>query len=71
MGVLPVVTRATQLTICVLGGSGFVGTEIITRLARDGHWIRVPTRSATGIIAYLDASAQAMAARTTKLYEPP
>lgn len=36
------------LTVCVLGGTGFVGTELITRLAKDGHWIRVPTRTAGG-----------------------
>jgi hypothetical protein len=39
-------TRPPQLTICVLGGTGFVGTELITHRAKDGHWIRVPTRSA-------------------------
>ena len=32
--------------ICVLGGTGFVGTELITRLVRDGYWVRVPTRGA-------------------------
>jgi NADH dehydrogenase len=32
------------MSICVLGGTGFVGTELITRLVRDGHWVRVPTR---------------------------
>jgi uncharacterized protein YbjT (DUF2867 family) len=32
------------MNICVLGGSGFVGTELVTRLAREGHWVRVPTR---------------------------
>jgi uncharacterized protein YbjT (DUF2867 family) len=37
-----------KLTICVLGGTGFVGTELITRLAMDGHWVRVPTRSPVG-----------------------
>ncbi len=37
-----------KLTICVLGGTGFVGTELITQLAKDGHWIRVPTRSIAG-----------------------
>ena len=37
-----------KLTICVLGGTGFVGTELITHLAKDGHWIRVPTRSIAG-----------------------
>lgn len=30
--------------ICVLGGTGFVGTELVTRLVRDGHNVRVPTR---------------------------
>ena len=29
----------------MLGGTGFVGTELITRLVRNGHWVRVPTRS--------------------------
>ncbi|HET7757003.1 MAG TPA: complex I NDUFA9 subunit family protein [Steroidobacteraceae bacterium] len=33
------------MNICVLGGTGFVGTELVTRLARDGHWVRVPTRN--------------------------
>ena len=33
------------LNICVLGGAGFVGTELVTRLVRQGHWVRVPTRS--------------------------
>jgi uncharacterized protein YbjT (DUF2867 family) len=32
------------LSICVLGGTGFVGTELATRLARAGHWVRIPTR---------------------------
>jgi uncharacterized protein YbjT (DUF2867 family) len=41
-------SRPPKLTICVLGGTGFVGTELITRLAMDGHWVRVPTRSAVG-----------------------
>jgi uncharacterized protein YbjT (DUF2867 family) len=36
---------AGPLNICVLGGTGFVGTELVTRLARKGHWVRVPTRS--------------------------
>ena len=33
-----------RLAICVLGGTGFVGTELVTRLAADGHTVRVPTR---------------------------
>ena len=36
---------AQPLNICVLGGAGFVGTELVTRLAGQGHWVRVPTRS--------------------------
>ena len=33
------------MNICVLGGSGFVGTELVTRLVYAGHWVRVPTRN--------------------------
>jgi len=33
-----------RLRICVLGGTGFVGTELVSRLAAAGHWVRVPTR---------------------------
>jgi uncharacterized protein YbjT (DUF2867 family) len=33
------------MNICVLGGTGFVGTELVTRLVRAGHWVRVPTRN--------------------------
>jgi uncharacterized protein YbjT (DUF2867 family) len=33
------------VNVCVLGGSGFVGTELVTRLVHAGHWVRVPTRS--------------------------
>ena len=32
------------LTVCVLGGTGFVGTELVSRLVREGHDVRVPTR---------------------------
>ena len=35
---------ARSLNICVLGGTGFVGTELIARLVRDGHTALVPTR---------------------------
>lgn len=35
------------LGICVLGGTGFVGTELVTRLADAGHSVRVPTRHAS------------------------
>ena len=33
------------MNICVLGGTGFVGTELVARLALAGHWVRVPTRN--------------------------
>ncbi|HEY8509310.1 MAG TPA: complex I NDUFA9 subunit family protein [Steroidobacteraceae bacterium] len=36
---------ANGLTICVLGGTGFVGSALVMRLARLGHWVRVPTRA--------------------------
>ncbi len=32
------------LKICVLGGTGFVGTELVAQLAAAGHSVRVPTR---------------------------
>ncbi len=32
------------MNICVLGGTGFVGSALINRLARQGHWVSVPTR---------------------------
>ena len=33
------------LSICILGGTGFVGSHLVSRLARDGHRIRVLTRN--------------------------
>ena len=33
------------MNICVLGGTGFIGTELVTRLVYAGHWVRVPTRN--------------------------
>ena len=36
---------AQPLNICVLGGAGFVGTELVARLVGQGHWVRVPTRN--------------------------
>lgn len=38
---------ATPLNICVLGGTGFVGTALINRLTQQGHWVSVPTRDPT------------------------
>jgi uncharacterized protein YbjT (DUF2867 family) len=37
-------TRPAKLTVCVLGGTGFVGRELVAQLAKQGHWVRVPTR---------------------------
>lgn len=34
----------TARSICVLGGSGFVGTHLVAALARDGWRITIPTR---------------------------
>jgi NADH dehydrogenase len=36
-----------SLGICVLGGTGFVGSELVKRLAEAGHAVRVPTRNLT------------------------
>ena len=33
------------LSICVLGGTGFVGAHLVSRLVRDGHRVVVPTRN--------------------------
>jgi uncharacterized protein YbjT (DUF2867 family) len=38
---------AKSLGVCVLGGTGFIGTELVTRLAEAGHSVRVPTRNLT------------------------
>jgi uncharacterized protein YbjT (DUF2867 family) len=46
MGGASLETRPPELTVCVLGGTGFVGRELVRRLCRDGHWICVPTRAA-------------------------
>ncbi len=32
-------------TICILGGTGFVGTRLVTRLTADGHRLKVLTRN--------------------------
>ncbi len=32
------------MNICVLGGTGFVGSNLVTHLANLGHTVRVPTR---------------------------
>lgn len=32
------------MRICVLGGTGFVGSRLVARLAAAGHTVRVPTR---------------------------
>jgi len=33
------------LSICILGGTGFVGTRLVSRLIRDGHRVTVLTRN--------------------------
>ena len=33
------------MNVCVLGGSGFVGTELVRQLVYAGQWVRVPTRN--------------------------
>lgn len=38
----------SEHTICILGGTGFVGTRLATRLARDGHSLLVPSRYREG-----------------------
>jgi uncharacterized protein YbjT (DUF2867 family) len=35
---------SSKLSIAVIGGSGFVGTELVSRLAASGHRVRVPSR---------------------------
>jgi uncharacterized protein YbjT (DUF2867 family) len=35
------------LSVCVLGGTGFIGREIVARLASDGHTVKVLTRDRT------------------------
>jgi len=32
-------------TICIIGGTGFVGRHLAARLAREGHQIRIPSRN--------------------------
>jgi len=34
-----------QRTVCILGGTGFVGTRLVTRLLQDGHRVKVLTRN--------------------------
>ena len=35
-------------SVCVLGGTGFVGRALVARLAREGHAVKVLTRDRTG-----------------------
>jgi uncharacterized protein YbjT (DUF2867 family) len=42
---IPVRFASPQLNVCLLGGTGFVGSELASQLAAAGHWVRVPTRS--------------------------
>jgi NADH dehydrogenase len=33
------------LRVCVLGGTGFIGSQLVARLVRDGHQVKVLTRN--------------------------
>ena len=37
---------ATSLSVCILGGTGFVGARLAARLLRDGHRVTLLTRNA-------------------------
>lgn len=56
------------MDICVLGGSGFVGQELVTQLALAGHWVRVPTRNPARALSLrvLDT----VELRTANVHEP-
>ena len=34
-----------KFSICILGGTGFVGTRLVSRLIREGHRVTVLTRN--------------------------
>ena len=34
----------STLSICILGGTGFVGTRLVARLIKDGHRVTVLSR---------------------------
>ena len=36
--------QTTTKTVCIFGGTGFVGRHLAQRLTRDGHYVRIPTR---------------------------
>ena len=33
------------LSVCILGGTGFIGTRLVARLLNDGHRVTVLTRN--------------------------
>ena len=37
--------KSSSRTVCILGGTGFVGKEIASRLVQQGYSVRVPTRN--------------------------
>ena len=36
---------SVPLRLCVLGGTGFIGSALVARLVRDGHYVKVLTRN--------------------------
>ena len=39
------VSKSPSRTVCVLGGTGFVGRQLISQLVQSGYTVRVPTRN--------------------------
>lgn len=38
-------SRSSTKTVCILGGTGFVGRSLAARLIREGYSVRIPTRN--------------------------
>ena len=38
-------SRSHTKTVCILGGTGFVGRSLAGRLIREGYSVRIPTRN--------------------------
>lgn len=46
-GVLPTPKTAKKASILVIGGTGFIGRKLVQKLCKDGHGVRVLSRSAS------------------------